>query len=155
MEAAMKLARQYFLEKPNSEPCRTKFIARNLSYHGATLGSLSMGGHVLRRAKFEPMLLNNISKVSPCFPYRNQAADEDDEAYVARLADELDKEFQRLGSETVCAFVAEPVVGAVRIPFFFFFFFLKHAPISSYYAIAKLSYRHSVAYRQYRAISKL
>ncbi|KAI1844531.1 hypothetical protein JX265_014115, partial [Neoarthrinium moseri] len=93
MEAAMKLARQYFLEKPDSEPKRVNFIARNQSYHGTTLGSLSMGGHISRRAK-------------------GQGQDENDEAYVARLAEELDKEFQRLGPETVCAFVAEPVVGA-------------------------------------------
>ncbi|KAK7927757.1 exocyst complex protein exo70 protein [Apiospora marii] len=112
MEASMKLARQYFLEKPNPEPKRTKFIARNMSYHGTTLGSLSMGGHVSRRAKFEPMLLSNISKVSRCFSYRDQGHTETDESYVARLADELDKEFQRLGPESVCAFVAEPVVGA-------------------------------------------
>lgn len=113
MEAAMKLARQMFLEKDPPEPGRTRFIARDQSYHGTTLGSLSMGGHAGRRAKFEPMLLDNISKVSPCFPYRHQRPDESDEEYVSRLADELDKEFQRLGPETVCAFVAEPVVGAV------------------------------------------
>ncbi|KAI0132012.1 exocyst complex protein exo70 [Xylariales sp. AK1849] len=112
MEAAMKLARQYFLEKPSAEPDRTRFIARHQSYHGTTLGSLSMGGHVGRRAKYEPMLLNNISRVSPCFPYRNQGEDESDEAYIAKLAAELDNEFQRLGPQTVCAFVAEPVVGA-------------------------------------------
>lgn len=112
----MKLARQYFLEKkPTAEPERTKFIARLQSYHGTTLGSLSMGGHVARRAKFEPMLLNNISKVSPCFSYRGKGAEESDEAYVSRLAQELDSEFRRLGPETVCAFVAEPVVGAVSL----------------------------------------
>jgi adenosylmethionine-8-amino-7-oxononanoate aminotransferase len=115
MEAAMKLARQFFLEKSTPEPQRTKFIARNQSYHGITLGSLSMGGHVARRAKFEPLLLNNISRVSPCYPYRHQNG-EDDEAYVARLAEELDQEFQRLGPETICAFVAEPIVGAVGPP---------------------------------------
>lgn len=113
MEASIKLARQYFLEKPHPEPQRTKFIARNMSYHGTTLGSLSMGGHVSRRAKFEPMLLSNMSKVSRCFSYRDQGYKETDESYVARLADELDKEFRRLGPESVCAFVAEPVVGAV------------------------------------------
>ena len=111
----MKLARQYFLEKDPPEPARTRFIARAQSYHGTTLGSLSMGGHVGRRAKFEPMLLNNISRVSPCFSYRHQGADETDEQYVARLAAELDQEFQRVGPENVCAFVAEPIVGAVSL----------------------------------------
>ncbi|KAK7756736.1 hypothetical protein SLS62_001179 [Diatrype stigma] len=112
MEAAMKLARQYFLEKDTPEPSRTRFIARNQSYHGTTLGSLSMGGHASRRAKFEPMLLDNITKVAPCFPYRHQGLGESDEEYVSRLAGELDQEFQRVGPENVCAFVAEPVVGA-------------------------------------------
>lgn len=112
MEGAMKLARQYFLEKADPEPKRTNFIARHQSYHGTTLGALSMGGHVARRAKFEPMLLSNVTRVSPCYSYRGQGAHESDEAYVLRLADELDQEFQRAGPDTVCAFVAEPVVGA-------------------------------------------
>ncbi len=110
----MKLARQFFLEKDPQEPGRTRFISRAQSYHGTTLGSLSMGGHVGRRAKFEPLLLDNVSRVSPCFAYRHQGPDESDEEYVAKLADELDKEFQRLGPRNICAFVAEPIVGAVR-----------------------------------------
>lgn len=113
IEAAMKLARQYHLEISPSQPQRTKFIARKESYHGTTLGSLSLGGHVSRRALFEPMLLENISRVSACNAYRGKADGEGDEEYVARLATELDGEFQRLGPDTVCAFVAEPVVGAV------------------------------------------
>lgn len=114
IEAAMKLARQYHLEISPPQPQRTKFIARKESYHGTTLGSLSLGGHVSRRALFEPMLLENISRVSACNAYRGKADGEGDEEYVARLATELDEEFQRLGPDTVCAFVAEPVVGAVR-----------------------------------------
>ena len=113
MEAAIKLARQFFLEKCPSEPYRTRFISRKQSYHGTTLGSLSMGGHKSRREKFEPMLLDNVTNVSPCFAYRNQKHTESDDEYVTRLANELDAEFQRLGPETVCAFVAEPIVGAV------------------------------------------
>lgn len=108
----MKLARQFFLEKDGPEPQRSRFIARNQSYHGTTLGALSMGGHVFRRANFEPMLMENVSRVSPCFAYRGKTMGETDENYVQRLADELDDEFQRVGPESVCAFVAEPVVGA-------------------------------------------
>lgn len=108
----MKLARQYFLEKKTPEPRRIRFISRNQSYHGTTLGSLAMGGHVARRAKFEPMLIDNISRISPCFSYRGQGKDETDEAYVQRLALELEREFQQVGPDSVCAFVAEPVVGA-------------------------------------------
>lgn len=113
MEAAMKLARQYYLEKHPPEPGRIRYIARENSYHGITLGSLSLGGHVLRRAKFEPLLLDCVSRVSRCFPFRDKHVGETDSQYVARLADELDQEFQRVGPDTVCAFVAEPIVGAV------------------------------------------
>lgn len=119
MEAAMKLARQFYLEKANPEPHRTKFIARRQSYHGITIGSLSMGCHTFRRELFEPILLPNVSHISPCNPYRNRLENESDADYVSRMAHELDAEFQRLGPETVCAFVAEPVVGAVRITLFF------------------------------------
>jgi adenosylmethionine-8-amino-7-oxononanoate aminotransferase len=118
MEAAMKMARQYFLELPKPEPQRIKFIARKQSYHGTTLGALSMGGHVARRALFESMLLSNVSHVSPCYAYRGKRDGESDSAYLARLADELDAEFRRLGPDTVCAFVAEPVVGAVSFSIF-------------------------------------
>jgi adenosylmethionine-8-amino-7-oxononanoate aminotransferase len=115
MEAAMKLARQYFLEKQEPEPQRICFISRSQSYHGITLGALSVGGHRSRRIKFEPLLLGNITKVSPCFSYRGKVAGERDDEYVARLARELEDEFLKIGPSTVCAFVAEPVVGAVSI----------------------------------------
>lgn len=113
IEAAMKLARQYFMEQSPSQPQRTGFIARRESYHGTTLGALSLGGHVARRALFEPMLMPNISRVSPCNAYRYMEKDETEVEYVRRLAQELDDEFQRVGPDTVCAFVAEPIVGAV------------------------------------------
>jgi adenosylmethionine-8-amino-7-oxononanoate aminotransferase len=109
-EAALKLARQYFLEI--GEPARTKVIARRQSYHGTTLGALAAGGNAMRRAPYLPLLADGFSHVSPCFPYRFQGATESDDEYVARLADELEAEFQRLGPETVIAFCAEPVVGA-------------------------------------------
>jgi adenosylmethionine-8-amino-7-oxononanoate aminotransferase len=114
MEAAVKLARQYFLEKSTPEPQRTRFISRRQSYHGNTLGALAVGGHASRRAKFEPLLTKNFYQVSPCYAYRGKHDAETDEEYVARLVTELDDEFQRLGPDTVCAFVAEPIVGAVR-----------------------------------------
>lgn len=113
MEAAMKLARQYFMELRAPEPKRINFIARNSSYHGTTMGSLSMSGHRARRTMFEDMLLPNIYRVSDCNPYREQKDGQTDEEYVQQLADELDRKFQELGPDTVCAFVAEPVVGAV------------------------------------------
>jgi adenosylmethionine-8-amino-7-oxononanoate aminotransferase len=110
MESALKLARQYFLEK--GEGGRTRYITRRQSYHGNTLGALAASGHVGRRAPYEPLLSPSFSRVSPCFPYHYQGPGESDAAYVSRLAAELDAEFQRVGPETVIAFCAEPVVGA-------------------------------------------
>src|SRR6185295_218449 len=110
MEAALKLARQYHLEK--GEPKRTHFIARRQSYHGNTLGALALSGNVMRRAPYEDILAPNFSRVSPCFPYREQHEGESDAAYVERLAAELEAEFQRVGPDRVAAFCAETVVGA-------------------------------------------
>ena len=109
MEAALKMARQYFLEV--GEPERTKFIARRQSYHGNTLGALSVGGNVWRREPFEGMLMD-VGHIQPCYAYRNQLDGETEEEYGLRAADELEAEIQRLGPETVIAFVAETVVGA-------------------------------------------
>jgi adenosylmethionine-8-amino-7-oxononanoate aminotransferase len=110
METALKLARQYFLER--GEPERTRFIARRQSYHGNTLAALGAGGNVTRRIPYEPIFADRFSLVSPCFPFHCQHPGESDEQYVARLAAELEAEFQRLSPDTVAAFCAEPVVGA-------------------------------------------
>ncbi|MGA9868091.1 MAG: aspartate aminotransferase family protein [Acetobacteraceae bacterium] len=109
-EAALKLARQYFVEI--GQPERTRFIARRQGYHGNTLGALAAGGNMMRRALYEPILSPAFSHVSPAFAYRFQRRDETEAQYVTRLADELEAEFQRLGPENVVAFIAEPVVGA-------------------------------------------
>jgi len=109
MEAALKLARQYFVER--GEPRRGRFIARRQSYHGNTLGALAVGGNAWRRAQFDPLLVD-VAHVTPCYPYRERRDDESDDAFVARLAAELDATIERLGPETVIGFVAEPVVGA-------------------------------------------
>jgi adenosylmethionine-8-amino-7-oxononanoate aminotransferase len=112
IEAALKMTRQYHLEKSPPEPQRVHFIGRQQSYHGTTLGALAAGGHLARRAIYEPMLNKNHTFVSPCFAYRGKASTETDGAYVRRLEEELDAEFQRIGPDNVAAFVAEPVVGA-------------------------------------------
>jgi adenosylmethionine-8-amino-7-oxononanoate aminotransferase len=109
VEAALKLARQYFLER--GEHGRTRFIARRQSYHGNTLGALSTGGNAWRREPFAPLMIET-SHISPCYEYRGRQDGETPEAYGLRVADELEAELQRVGRETVIAFVAEPVVGA-------------------------------------------
>ena len=109
MEAALKMARQYFLEI--DQPRRTRFIARRQSYHGNTLGALAVGGNVWRRQPYETMLMK-VSHIAPCYAYRHKQSDETEKEYGQRVADELDAEIQRLGPDTVAAFVAETVVGA-------------------------------------------
>lgn len=109
IEAALKLARQYFVEI--GQPERAHVIARRQSYHGATLGALSVGGHAARRALFAPLLFE-AEHVSPCHAYRGRAPGESDAAYAGRLADELEATIQKLGPKTVAAFIAETVVGA-------------------------------------------
>ncbi|MBT3307092.1 MAG: aspartate aminotransferase family protein [Alphaproteobacteria bacterium] len=109
VEAALKMARQYFLEI--GEPSRHRIIARRQSYHGNTLGALATGGNALRREPFEPMLMS-VSHIAPCYAYRHCRDGETDEEYGVRAANELDAEILRLGPDTVAAFVAETVVGA-------------------------------------------
>ncbi|SFB73323.1 aspartate aminotransferase family protein [Tropicimonas isoalkanivorans] len=108
-EAAIKLARQYWVEK--GEPQRGKVIARKQSYHGNTIGALSAGGNEWRRAQFGPLLLD-MSHIDACYEYRLRLDGESLEDYGRRAADALEAEILRLGPETVMAFMAEPVVGA-------------------------------------------
>ncbi len=109
IEAALKLARQYFVEI--GEPQRRHFIARRQSYHGNTLGALAVGGNEWRRRQFAPLLID-VEHVSPCYEYRDRRTGESPEAYGARLAGELEDTVERLGGENVIAFCAETVGGA-------------------------------------------
>ncbi|WP_299405622.1 aspartate aminotransferase family protein [uncultured Roseobacter sp.] len=109
VEAALKLARQYFVEI--GQPARRHFIARRQSYHGNTLGALATGGNVWRKQAFAPIMVDT-ALISPCYAYRGQAEGESAFDYGQRVANELEAELQRLGPETVIGFVAEPVVGA-------------------------------------------
>ena len=109
IEAALKLARQYHLERGDSG--RRRIITRRQSYHGNTLGALAAGGSEWRRAPYEPLLID-VSAVDPCFEYRFAEPGESSEDYGRRAANSLEQEILRLGPETVMAFVAETVVGA-------------------------------------------
>ena len=133
VEAALKLARQYHLER--GEPQRAHFIGRNMAYHGNTLGALSIGGHAARRKPYAPLLME-VGRVPACYAYRLKGDDETLEAFGLRVADELETEIQRLGPQTVAAFVCEPVGGATLgcVP-----------PAPGYFArIRKICDRHGV-----------
>ena len=109
MEAAMKMARQYFVEI--GQPQRKHFIARRQSYHGNTLGALAVGGNAWRKAPFSPILID-ATHVSPCYAYREKQSDETDFVYGQRLAKELEDAIISLGENAVIAFVAETIGGA-------------------------------------------
>ena len=108
-EAALKLARQYHVEC--GRPDRKHFISRKFSYHGNTLGALSVSGHHTRRETYLP-LLADVSHISACFAYRGKQDGETDQSYGARVANELEATILRVGPATIAAFIAEPVVGA-------------------------------------------
>ena len=109
VEAAIKLARQYHLEKGDNE--RKHIIARRQSYHGNTLGALAVGGNEWRRKQFSPLLID-ISHIAPCYEYIEKYDTETSFDYGQRAAKELEDEILRLGENKVIAFIAEPVVGA-------------------------------------------
>jgi adenosylmethionine-8-amino-7-oxononanoate aminotransferase len=109
VEAALKLARQYFVER--GEPERRYIIGRRQSYHGVTLGALAVGGREWQRRQFAPLLIE-AQHVSPVYEYRGRRAGESAEAYCARLVKELEAKIGELGGDNVIAFIAETVVGA-------------------------------------------
>ena len=111
VEAALKLARQYFVEI--GQPQRRHFIARRQSYHGNTLGALAVGGNAWRRRQFAPLLID-VTHVAPCYEYRDRHHDESAAAYGQRLVAELAATIERLGGGNVIAFVAETVGGATQ-----------------------------------------
>ncbi|MCR9235340.1 MAG: aspartate aminotransferase family protein [Alphaproteobacteria bacterium] len=110
MEAALKLARQYFVEA--GKPEKSQIIGRWQSYHGNTLGALATGGNRWRRAQFAPLLSDSMHHIDPCYTYRGQRDDETEFDYGQRVANQLEEKILELGAQTVAAFVAEPVVGA-------------------------------------------
>lgn len=109
IEAAIKLARQFHIE--NGDPSRHHIIARKQSYHGNTLGALAAGGNKWRRNQFEPILID-ASHISPCYEYVDKLEEETSFDYGQRVAQELEDEILRLGTDKVMAFIVEPVVGA-------------------------------------------
>jgi adenosylmethionine-8-amino-7-oxononanoate aminotransferase len=131
MEAALKLARQYFVEA--GQPQRARFIARRNSYHGNTLGALAVGGNAWRRQQFAPLLID-VEHVAPTYAYRDRRSDESDAQYCARLVAEVEQAFERVGGDKVIAFVAETVGGATSG--------CLTAPAGYYKAVREICDRH-------------
>ena len=94
IEAALKLARQYFVEI--GQPQRGRFVARRQSYHGNTLGALAVGGNAWRRQAFAPLLIE-AHHIAPCYAYRGRHDGETEIEYGQRVADELEAKLIELG----------------------------------------------------------
>ncbi|MBT6031163.1 MAG: aspartate aminotransferase family protein [Kordiimonadaceae bacterium] len=109
MEAALKLARQYHLERGDHK--RSKIIARDKSYHGNTLAALATGGHKQRQEPFSPLLID-VAHIPPCYKYRYKKEEESEQEFGLRMANTLEEEIITQGPENVAAFVVEPVSGA-------------------------------------------
>jgi len=107
-ETAIKLCRQYFLER--GETKRIRVISRRQSYHGTTLGALAVSGNVARREPFAP-LLKEWGHIPPCYCYRCPMGLRYPECNVD-CADELDRVLRRENPDTVAAFILEPISGA-------------------------------------------
>ena len=109
VESALKMARQYYVERGQTE--KKYFISRNQSYHGYTMGALSIGGHEPRRKTYRPMLIP-VHHIETCYPYRHKLDTETEEQYSLRAANELEKKLLEVGPENIMAFTAETIVGA-------------------------------------------
>jgi len=132
-ETAIKLARQYWLAKGREK--KHMVISREQSYHGNTLGALSLSGNRMRREIFAPCL-HDWPRIAPCYAYRHQADDETDEDYGDRAAQTLEDAIVEHGAENIAAFIAETVVGATlgAVP-----------PVSAYLKkIRKICDRHEI-----------
>src|SRR6185437_12577236 len=111
-ETALKLCRQYFLER--KEPHRTRFVSRWQSYHGGTLGALAVSGNVKRRAPFAP-ILREWPHIDPCYCYRCPLKlhyPECGTACATELDHLLDKNLANEKNDRIAAFIVEPISGA-------------------------------------------
>jgi adenosylmethionine-8-amino-7-oxononanoate aminotransferase len=107
-ETAIKLARQFFLE--TGDPQRFRVVSRRQSYHGSTLGAMTVSGNVARRAPYQP-LLAEWGHVAPCFCYHCELGKTYPDCGLA-CANDLENFFQSSDANSVAAFIFEPVVGA-------------------------------------------
>lgn len=108
-ETALKLAWQYW--EALGRAGKTTVISRQFSYHGNTLGALSVTGNLSRRAHYE-RVLHDWPRIAPCYAYRHQKTAESDVEFGLRTASELEQAIENSGADNVAAFIAEPVVGA-------------------------------------------
>lgn len=110
IESAMKLARQYFVERDGAGSSKAKVLARWNSYHGSTIGTMAVAGSMPRRRIFSPMFQES-PKVAPHYCYRCPFGLEYPTCEL-RCAHQVEEAIKRIGPESIAAFLAEPIVGS-------------------------------------------
>lgn len=110
IEAALKIARQYYLERDGVGSAKSVYIARWNSYHGSTLGTMGLAGNMGRRRSFSPVF-RECPKIEPHYCYRCPFGQEYPSCNLM-CATQLESEIRRIGKQYVAAFVAEPIVGS-------------------------------------------
>lgn len=111
VETSIKMARQYFVERDGKNSSKWKVISKWYSYHGATLGALSVTGSIARRKVYDPML-TNFPKINQFYHYRNPWGAKTLYETSVLAAKELETEILRNGAENIAAFISEPIVGS-------------------------------------------
>lgn len=110
-ETALKMARQYFVERDGKKSSKWKVISKWDSYHGNTIGALSMTGHPGRRKIYDPMLAS-FPKIPQFYHYRNPWGCKTLEETSIKAAEALEIEILKQGADNIAAFITEPVVGS-------------------------------------------
>jgi adenosylmethionine-8-amino-7-oxononanoate aminotransferase len=110
-ETAVKMARQYFVERDGKGSSKWKIISKWNSFHGNTLGALSMTGITGRRKMYDPILIN-FPKIPQFYHYRNPWNAITLRETSIKAAEALEEEILRQRSENVAAFITEPIVGS-------------------------------------------
>ncbi|XBW35066.1 hypothetical protein QEN19_000629 [Hanseniaspora menglaensis] len=110
-ENALKISKQYWTER--NKPKKNKFISREASYHGFSLGTLSISQHA-RAAEFSDILLDQAlcPKMPVCYPYRHQKDDQTEAEYVQYLLDALEQLIVKNDPETVASIIVETLPGS-------------------------------------------
>ncbi len=110
VESAIRISRQFFLERDGERTQKHLIIGRWNSYHGSTMGAMAVGGNMPRRRAFSLMFKEN-PKIIPHYCYRCPYGLTYPSCKVI-CARQLEEEIKRIGSQYVAAFIAEPIVGA-------------------------------------------
>ena len=108
-ETALKIAWQYWAAQGKQD--KKIVVSREHSYHGNTLGTLSVSGNAGRRQTSAAPLIE-WPRIPPCYEYRERRNDESTEAFATRSAEHLEAVIREYGNEHIAAFIAEPVVGS-------------------------------------------